>query len=128
MYLVLIMKEEDHNTTVMSPLSGITLVLIGFIFVDDIDLVVLATENESDTAVYSRPQASINFGNGIIRVSGGALKPEKCYWYFARFKWHNGQFQLSEDIPSPIHITTDDGKTVNIYYKVPSDAAKAVGL
>ena len=53
MYLVLLMKEEGHTTTVTSPLSGIALVLIGFLFVDDTDLVVLATKNELDTAVYS---------------------------------------------------------------------------
>ena len=78
MYLVLLMKEEGHNTTVTSSLSGITLVLIGFLFVDNIDLVVLVTNNESDTVVYSRLQASINFWNGVLRVLDGALKPEKC--------------------------------------------------
>ena len=128
MYLVLLMKEEGHTTTITSPLSGIALVLIGFLFVDDTDLVVLATKNESDTAVYSRLQASITYWNGILRVTGGALKPEKCYWYFARFKWPKGQWVLSEDIPPPIHIKTDDGKTVNIVYKAPSDATKAVGV
>ena len=86
MYLVLLMKEEGHNTIVMSLLSGITLVLICFLFVDDTYLVVLATKNKSDTAVYSRLQASINFWNGILRVSGGALEPDNFYWYFARFK------------------------------------------
>ena len=128
MYLVLLMKEEGHTTTFTSPLSGITLVLMGFLFVDDTDLVVLATKDESDTAVYSRLQASINFWNGILRVTGGALKPEKCYWYFARFKWQNGQWELSDEIPPPIHIMTDEGKTKNISYKMPSDATKAVGV
>ena len=128
MYLVLIMKEEGHNTTILSPLSGVTLVLIGFLFVDDTDLVVLAAKNEPDTSVYSQLQASINFWNGILRVTGGALKPEKCYWYFARFLWFEGQWELSEEIPPPIHILADDGRAIDIEYKLPGDATKAVGV
>ena len=77
MYLVLLMKEEIHTPNITSPLYGITLVHIGFLFVEDIDIVVLATKDEPDTAVYSRLQASITFWNGILRVTGGALKPEK---------------------------------------------------
>ena len=83
MYLVLLTKEEGHITTINSPLSGVALVLIGFLFVDDTDLVVLANKDEQDTSVYSRLQASINFWNGILRVTGGALKLDKCYWCFA---------------------------------------------
>ena len=30
MYLVLLMKEEGHDTTILSPISGVALVLIGF--------------------------------------------------------------------------------------------------
>ena len=90
MYLVLLMKEEGHTTTVTSPLSGIALTLIGFLFVDDTDLVTMGTKGESDTSIYNQLQASINFWNGILRVTGGTLKPEKCYWYFTCFKYPKG--------------------------------------
>ena len=128
MYLVLIMKQEGHTTTITSPLSGIALVLIGFLFVDDTDLVVLADKDEPDTSVYSRLQGAINFWNGILRVTGGALKPAKCYWYFARFKWHKGQWELTDDVPPPISIQTDDGPPEHIAFKQPTDATKAVGV
>ena len=114
MYLVLLMKEEGHDTSIISPLSSVTLVLIGFLFVDDTDLVVLAAKNDPDATVQYRLQASINFWNGILSVTGGALKPEKCYWYFARFLWIEGQWELSEEIPTPIHILTEDGTAIDI--------------
>ena len=88
------MKEEGHNTTILSPLSGVTLVLIGFLFVDDTDLVVLAAKNGYDTLVYHHLQASINFWNSILQVTGGALNPEKCYWYVSQFLWSVGQWEL----------------------------------
>ena len=52
---------------------------------DDTDLVVLGNKNEEDTVVYNRLQQAIDFWNGILRVSGGALNPEKFYCYFPRF-------------------------------------------
>ena len=108
------MKEEGHVSNIRSPMSGIVPTLVGFLFVDDTDLVVMGEKGEEDTAVYSRLQQSINFWNGILRVSGGALKPEKCYWYFARFLWSDGKWKLSEETPPPITIRDDDGRTNNI--------------
>ena len=64
----------------------------------------------------------------FFRVSGGALKPEKCYWYFARFIWINGQWRFSKDTPPPLLITADDGNRTTIEYKQPADATKAVGV
>ena len=109
-------------------MSGVVLTLVGFLFVDDTDLVVMGEKNEDETEVYSRLQQSINFWNGILRVSGGALKPEKCYWYFARFLWTNGKWRLSDEVPPPITIKDDNGRANNIEFKKPSDATKAVGV
>ena len=61
-----------------------------FLFVDDTDLVVPANENENDATVYNKLQQSIDFWNGILKVTEGSLKPEKCYCYFAIFKWEDG--------------------------------------
>ena len=56
---------------------GIVLTLIGFIFVDNTDLVVMGEKDKEESEVYSRLQQSIIFWNRILRVSDGALKPEK---------------------------------------------------
>ena len=128
LYLVLLMKEQGHVSTVTSPLSGITLIFIGFLFVDDTDLVVLGKDNENEVQVHNRLQSAINFWNGFLRVSGGSLKPEKCYWYFTRFRWNDGVWSLAVDEPPPIFITADNGTPTAIMHKLPSEATKAVGV
>ena len=40
-YLVLLMKEEGHVSNIRSPMSGIVLTIVGFLFVDDTDLIVM---------------------------------------------------------------------------------------
>ena len=128
LYLVLLMKEQGHISKVLSPITGITLTLIGFLFVDDTDLIVLGNTNESEAMIHARLQSAIDSWNGFLRVSGGALKPEKCYWYFTRFTWNNGQWQLAMDSPPPITISTDNGDRAEIIYKKPTEPTKAVGV
>ena len=128
LYLVLLMKEQGHVSNIISPITGITLTLVGFLFVDDTDLIVIGNCSDSEEMVQNRLQSAINFWNGFLRVSGGALKPEKCYWYFTRFRWNQGQWSLAMEPPSPIHITNDSGEEAEIIYKHPTDATKAVGV
>ena len=93
-YLVLLMKEEGHMSEVKSPISGITLVLVGFLFVDDTNLVIFGNKKDPAIAVHDRLQKAIYCWNGVLRISGGALKSEKFYWYFAQFSWTEGKWSL----------------------------------
>ena len=96
--------------------------------VDNTDLVILGNKGDADSVVHRRLQKEIDCWNGVLRVSSGALKPEKCYWYFAQFAWSKGRWSLSDTEPLPISIQTDDGTRENIEYKHPSNATKAVGV
>ena len=51
-------------------MPGVVLTLVGFLFVDDTDLVVMGYKKKEETEVYSRLQQEINFWNGILMVSG----------------------------------------------------------
>ena len=85
MYLVLLMKHKEHLSKITTSCTKEMLEIAGFLFVDDTDLVVMADKDDDEVTIYNKLQQSINFWNGILRVTGGTLKPEKCYWYFARF-------------------------------------------
>ena len=71
------MKKEGHVSKIRSPMSGSELTLVGFLFCDDIYLVVMGENDEEETVGCTRIKQSINFWNEILRVSGGALKLEK---------------------------------------------------
>ena len=43
------MKVEGHVYNIRSPMLGIVLTLVGFLFVDDIDLVVMGEKDEEKT-------------------------------------------------------------------------------
>ena len=53
------MKENGHDSEVTSPISGI-LTLIGFLFVDDNNLIVVGKKSESDQLIHSHLQSVID--------------------------------------------------------------------
>ena len=128
MYLVLLAREEGHTTTFSSGFSGLTLILIGFLFVDDTDLIVMGSSTDDANIVINKMQKAIEFWNGILRVSGGALKPEKCYWYLAHFEWKKGKASLIPTTPKNIYLYTDNGEEVPITFMQPNEPTEAVGV
>ena len=50
-YLVLMMKDEGHFLNIRSPMSEIVLTLVGVLFVDDMNLVVIGEKDEEETEV-----------------------------------------------------------------------------
>lgn len=122
------MKDKGHVSHVVSPISGVVLTLIGFLFVDNTNLIIMGTKDDSEMTVHTRLQSAIHYWNKILRVSGGALKLEKCYWYFARFRWENGLWSPATDTLPPILLNTDDNTRTPINYKLPHEATLAVGV
>ena len=128
MYLVLLMKDDGHKSTILSAYSAVSISFIGFLFVDDTDLVIMGTKQETPVEVQARLQAAITRWNGLLHVTGGALRPEKCYWYLISFIWHNGICKLNTATPPPVTLPQPDGTDVPIAYKSVSTPTEAVGV
>jgi hypothetical protein len=83
-----------------------TVAFAGFLFVDDTDLIALSASKE-DTAeqVAVRLQEAVRVWHGGLRATGGALKPEKCSWSLADFRWVHGKWRYTpmEDVPGDIN-------------------------
>ena len=128
MYLVLLMRQQGHTSCFQSAYSGICLTLIGFLFVDDTDLVILGKYDETPAEVHNRLQRAVDFWNGILRVTGGSLRPDKCYWYLISFTWKDGKSKVSYSDPPPIFLNNEDDSIDPIAYKKPDIPTEAVGV
>ena len=124
MYLVLLMRSKGHASNVTTAFTGMVYVFIGFLFVDDTDLIVIPNKDDSTKDIQQRLQAAVNYWNGILGVSGGALRPEKCYWYMVEFLWHNGIPRLVQDYHDPITLTQPNGQMCPIVQKLPNEAVE----
>jgi hypothetical protein len=82
------MWKEGCMTVFKALISEDEIKFVGFAFVDDTDL--LQTGNTmvdtfEDVAKYM--QEGLDLWEGLIKAMGGALVPEKSYWYLLDFKW-----------------------------------------
>jgi len=63
--------------------------MAGFGFVNDIDLCINDPSNNG-VKVVQRMQELIKLWAELLQATGGALIPEKCFWYYIHNQWENG--------------------------------------
>ena len=64
--------------------------------------------------VYDTQAAITNWGK-LLCATGGALKPEKCFWYLIWFVWKNGEWHYGDDpIEEYLTVPLPDGTAAGI--------------
>jgi hypothetical protein len=73
-----IMKKHGHMTQFKAFISGDELIIVGFAFIDDKDLLKAAKLGEHDyEEVVIKMQEGLDLWEGLLKATGGALVPEK---------------------------------------------------
>ena len=69
-------------------LSGTLVVFAGIAFVDDTDIFYTARDNSaSGEDILPQIQETLNLWEGLLRATGGALRPNKSFWYLLDWLW-----------------------------------------
>ena len=68
------MHKRGHAMSITYPITREQLEFIGFLFVDDTDLIVIGEENDSAEQVCAKQQRSVTSWEQALRFTGGALK------------------------------------------------------
>jgi hypothetical protein len=91
-----IMKKHGQCTTFKAFNSGEELKIVGLAFVDDKDLLRASRPGEQNCQEVAQDmQNGLDLWESLLKVTGGALVPEKSYWYLIDFKWHNGTWRYA---------------------------------
>ena len=97
-------------------------------FVDDTDLIHVNNDPRVTTAqLIEEAQAALTLWEGLIRASGGALAPEKSYWYLIEVVRKNGKWGYSTAASSPGTLHLNNG-TYEVKRKNVNQPAEALGL
>jgi len=73
-----------------------------FGFVDNTDLCITADDNQA-TTVLNQMKDSLGMWAALLRATGGALVPKKCFWYFIRPVWSQQKGTWDYKDPDPRH-------------------------
>lgn len=77
--LLFLMKNKEYGAYFHSSITDTSLHLAGIAFVDDTDLIE-ADSRYPRKQVLETAQASLDYWNAILQITGGALEPDKTFW------------------------------------------------
>jgi hypothetical protein len=101
-------KMQGHGASFLCPVSKKLKDLACILYVDDTDLLQLCQEeDDSTTTAHTALQSSITCWGNLLIATGGALKPQKCFYYVIGYKWDSrGKWSYEDlNITAPLNIT-----------------------
>lgn len=130
-FIILYMKSAGRIMKLLSVLTHEVLSYVTLMCVDNGAFPTIAHNSEEPiTSVITRHQETVNCWEAGLRVTGGAHKPEKCFWYPIEWKWTKGIAHCV--IPSKhthnILVTSPDGITMPITRLKYLDSREIMGV
>jgi hypothetical protein len=103
--LLNLLRSKGCGFKYISPTSKTKIGFVGYSFVDDTDLLQVAPSNKSSDDVCKGLQKSVDTWEGGLKVMGGAIVPEKTFWYLIDFAWNGSQwrYKLVEECQGDIY-------------------------
>lgn len=101
------MKRQGYGYKQWSLIKKRAITITCFAFVDDTDLIHANNNPDITTAqVIQEAQAALTLWEGLLHATGGALAPEKSYWYLVEIVWKNSRwtYQTIEGQPGELFL------------------------
>jgi hypothetical protein len=114
-----------------------------FCFVDDTDLCEAAPSVEhSGEAILPKVRQAMTWWSQAIRMTGGAIRPDKSFWWLIDFAWHEekGEWKFRRrrdfhpsDLPGgltsiSVELADPDGTLVDLDWLEPDQAKRTLGV
>ena len=106
------MKTAGFGFSLLTAMSIACVSFVCYAFVDDTDVVHCARDvHTPGLEVLQEMQDVVDHWEGGLRPTGGALVPEKSYWYLIDFIWKTDHWKYATiaDVPGDIFIRTVNG-------------------
>jgi len=93
-----LLRQEGYRAAFKASISREHIKFVGYSFVDDTNLIQTGPTLHS-MAANTMPlmQAALDLWNQGLSTTGGALIPEKSFWYSIDFKWKSGRWQYDKN-------------------------------
>ena len=95
--IIRLYKRRGLGISIRSPLSNTLLELMGVVYVDDTDLLLMEPDCHVHGDLWRQSREACETWGGLLIATGGMLKPEKCHYYMWDHRW-NGQEWESCDV------------------------------
>ena len=102
---------------------------LGCVFVDDATYIQTSPRHCAQEAV-SLTQESQTLLEGLSKATGGAINPNKSFWWMVDFVWHNGVAKINKDTSghNDIKIKDKNDNSQTLIKQAPNSAEKILGV
>ena len=91
--LIAVLEDRVIGVRMQTAISLQILIYIAIMYVDDTDILLSdITGHDALEDVFQRALRAARTWEEAVLVSGGAVRPEKCYWTAVDFRWKNGNW------------------------------------
>ena len=132
--LILMMESAGYGFECLAAVSFTLVTAQCFSFIDDTDAIEAAKSVlQSGEDIFPQIQQAAKLWSGGIRATGGAINPDKSFWYFLDFEFDqaHGKWKFRNIPDSPkfeLKIFGLDGKLQPCQRKAPSHSERTLGV
>ncbi len=90
------MRKKGFGAKIISPITNSENKLIGFAFVDDTDILASTPNSNDADTTHELMQQTIDYWESAAKTTGGAIAPDKSWYYLIHFKWTNGKWSYGD--------------------------------
>ena len=121
-----ILHKRGFGNEFCSALSKELFVIVGYSYVDDCDLF---QSGEDPDEVLASMQRLVNSWGSLMEVTGGALRPDKSWWYLVKYQWERGTWKAADaGSDKELTATGPDGITQNLRHLDVTESAEMLGV
>jgi hypothetical protein len=126
--LVNIFKQLNLGALIRDPITAAMIHSMGALFVDDTNLYTWR-ENLLDTGeLWCQAQLELEQWICLLNATGGALKPEKCFWCLLDYKCKDGEWTYAEITHHEMCVTNPDVTKSSIKQERVTNSKKTLGI
>ena len=120
------LRQQGFGIKFLSALSKDLFHLCGFAYVDDADLV---EEGDTPVMAHGKMRGALAIWESVIKATGGALAPDKSWWYLVEFVWNHGEWTHS-DAGDALDLVAHDrnGRPHSLEYLSNNVASQMLGV
>jgi len=129
--LIKVLASLGYGVVFTTALSLITFNTVCLMFVDDCGLwQSTANVNEKGEDVVEKMQEAVATWEGCLAASGGALSPQKSFWYLIDYRWTGDKwvYRTKEEMPATIQMHDEQGSMHTLQRHEPTHPEKALGM
>jgi hypothetical protein len=126
--MVSVFKQLNLGAMVKDPITAKIVHSMGAMFVDDVDLYTWREDILDPGELWCQVQIDLEHWSYLLNATGGALKPEKCFWYLIDYVCEEGKWKYAEMVPREMVITNPDGTKSPIKQEKVTESKKTLGI